>query len=127
VCGGGGALGGTPLNGDCHLDSVSFVSLTVGNILKAPDITVPVAMTCNIPAATAKTAIGNPATGNRRVGYCWHVHDQNYYFKYHTVALNPPRYPPAMPYIKYNFYAASDGRRVAGMGPATNLKRSTIA
>jgi len=98
------------LGGSCSLDSLYFVSVTIGNINKAPDITIPVNMTCTFNAGPFNT---NIIKGGMRVGYCWHLHnDGPKAFQYRQVGLVNWR---TEPFINYNFYGHG-GKKVGGDG-----------
>jgi len=119
------AQAGSDLGGKCNLDSANFVSVTIGNIINAAKIpiTVPVNLTCDFDPKKAERQIGNPATGNRKVGFCWHFHNTPNKFQYRTSGMKGPT---SDPYIRYNFYSKSNGLMVGGKGTVSDGQYNMI-
>jgi len=121
------AQAGWNLNGglQCSLDSQNFVSVTIGNLAKAPPITVPVNMTCTLSPGMADPYLKQPDKWG--VAYCWHYHNLPLQFQYRTVGPTgfDPNVPKA-PYINYNFYGVSNGLKVGGYGDVSQGQYNMI-
>jgi len=77
------AEAGIALGGSCTVSSQDFVSVTIGNILKAPDITVPITLSCDFDKNLVNIYINNAAGGfKRKVAYCFHIHNYLPSFNY---------------------------------------------
>jgi len=96
------------LGGSCTLNSLNFVSAVIGNIAKAPPITIPISMTCRVDRSLEYKWITQMGWS---VGYCWHFHNFPLMFRYRNVRLNAPL--SSKPAIYYNFYD-KNGQRIGG-------------
>ncbi|KAA6205193.1 MAG: spore coat U domain-containing protein [Candidatus Tokpelaia sp.] len=101
---------GSPAGIKCAVETTTLVSVTIGNINKAPTMTNTLSFSCSIRNAIA---------ANQQMVYCWHIHDSssgNTPFTYRYATLGTGRNQSK---IGFNIY--SNGTRVGDRKNAYNI------